>query len=333
MKKEILLIVQSPIGIANILQIYKDKVRSEEITIICIGSLGLYKYLEGLKLKCQLYFIKPVAYTDNKLGYLKGLIDQRVLIKKTCSKWREIYFSSMVQDLYTITLINECKKNNVKLYKIQTGLNSLVNYSAKTTLKHKFVEIFIGILIKIATGVTINTIYLSGRFIYSYRNSDEIINIDIKLNPEIYEDYGVNISGDSRCNILLLESLGDHSDFYCNYQNQILELVNKLLSNGTVYVKGHPTYGLSKILIDDKRLKYLDQSIPAAMFNLKNFSLIVGIDSAALKEVRHQNIVSVIDSFEVKNEAIKQNFKNYLREGLGNKIKFSSINELSFRSR
>jgi hypothetical protein len=330
MKKEILLIVQSPIGIASILQIYKDKVRNEEITIICIGSLGLHKYLQGLKLKCKLYFIKPVAYSDYKVGYLKRLMNQRVLIKKTCNKWKEIYFSSTVQDLYTITLINECKKDKVKLYKIETGLNSLVNYSTKLNFKHKLIEIFIGIMIKIATGVTINTIYLSGRYIYSYRNSDEIINIDVKLSPEIYEDYGVNISGDLSYNILLLESLGDDSDFYCNYQNQLLVLVNKLLSNGTVYVKGHPTYGLSKILRDDKRLKYLDQSIPAAMINLKNFSLIVGIESAALKEFRHQNIVSVIDSFEVKDEAIKQNFKNYLREGLDNKIKFRSINELSF---
>ena len=97
-------------------------------------------------------------------------------------------------------------------------------------------------------------------------------------------------------------------------------------------MKTHPTYGGSKFLKNDNRFVQLNKSTPATMINLKNFAMVIGIESAALKEIRHKNIVSIIDCFSFNDEKIKKIFKRYLKDGSANKIIFvDSLAELKSR--
>jgi len=93
-------------------------------------------------------------------------------------------------------------------------------------------------------------------------------------------------------------------------------LLDKLTFLDTVYMKPHPTIGISKFLKSDKRVKIKDETTLASMINLTHFRLIVGIESTALKEVRHINVVLVIDSFTFANNAVKLNFKRCRAQSL-----------------
>lgn len=323
-----LLITQSPIDVVYILQLYIKEIDKSKVTIACIGSRGVHKYLSKLNLKCELIFIQPVFYSKNRIKYLNSLRIQASFIGIFCQQWREVYFSSIYQDIYTMSIINECQKNDIKLYRISTGLDNLEKYSVPMKIVSKMAAAVIAKLVKWATGVEIKLILLSGKFIYCYKNSGSISTVRIAVGEEIYQLFGVEVSGVSSDNILLFESRGEEAGCFTSYQSDLAELLDKLTLLGTVYIKPHPTHGASKLLESDTRVKMLDESMPAIMINLTNFAMIVGIESAALKEVRHTNVISVIDSFTFASDAVKLNFKSYLKDDSRSEIQFKLIEQL-----
>lgn len=330
MQYKILLIVQSPVGIASILQLYKNNFGKNAVTIACVGSKGLYQYLLQLNLRCHLIFIQPVAYSHNKFLYLTRLRSQKSKIKILCKEWDAVYFTSIYQDLFTLTLVNECQNNNIKVFRISTGLDNLHKYSATLGFNGKLIEIVASNLIKIIIGVNTKLVRLSGKYFFCYANSETIPTIKITVKNEIYEDFGITISGGQSRNILLFESGGEAVEYFSDYRKDLKRLVDKLSLIGVVYIKPHPTHGISSFLEGDARFKFLNQSTPAIMIKLSNFSMVVGIESAALKEIQHSNVVSVIDSFSFVKSSIKHNFKSYLLDQDSNNLKFMSIDELEF---
>lgn len=328
MATRVLLIVQSPIGIASILQLYVNNIDNNAVSIACIGSRGVYEYLLKLNLKCEVIFIQPVAYSQNKMKYLSRLRAQKVATDQLCKEYDLVYFTSIYQDLYTMSILTECQKKNIKVFRISTGLDNLHQYAIPISIFGKIVEAIVVRLIRWIIGVEINFVMLSGRYFFSYKNSASIPTLEIKVKQEIYEQFGVSVSGGLSKNILFFESRGEDAGYFSNYQNNLTELLSKLRILGAVYIKPHPTHGISRFLEGDD-LKVLDKSTPAVMINLKDFSMIVGIESAALKEVRHPYLVSVIDSFDFVNNDVKENFKKYLKDMLGPEIQFKSIEQLS----
>lgn len=328
MATRVLLIVQSPIGIASILQLYVNNIDNNAVTIACIGSRGVYEYLLKLNLKCEVIFIQPVAYSQNKIKYLSRLRAQKVATDQLCKKYDLVYFTSIYQDLYTMSILTECQKKNIKVFRISTGLDNLHQYAIPISIFGKIVEAIVVRLIRWIVGVEINFVMLSGRYFFSYKKSTSIPTLEIEVKQEIYEQFGVSVSGGLSKNILLFESRGEDAGYFSNYQNNFIELLSKLRLMGIVYIKPHPTHGVSRFLKCDDHLKVLDKSTPAVMINLKNFSMIVGIESAALKETRHSNLVSVIDSFEFVNNDVKETFKKYLKDAQGSEIQFKPIEQL-----
>jgi hypothetical protein len=329
MATRLLLIVQSPIGIASILQLYVNNFDNNSVTIACIGSKGVYEYLLKLNLKCEVIFIQPVAYSQNKIKYLSRLRAQNMAIDLLCKEYDLVYFTSIYQDLYTMSILSECQKNNIKIFRISTGLDNLHQYANPISILGKVAEAIVARLIRWIIGVEINFVMLSGRYFLSYKNSTSIPTLEIKVKQEIYERFGISVSGGSSKNILLFESRGEDAGYFSNYQKNLTELLGKLRLLGAVYVKPHPTHGISRFIEGDDDLRVLDKSTPAVMINLKDFSMIVGIESAALKETRHPNLVSVIDSFEFVNNDVKENFKKYLNDALCSEIQFKSIDMLN----
>ena len=324
----VLLVVQSPIGIASLLQIYSNCLSKNEITILCLGSRGLHEYLEKLELKCNLLFVKPEAYSSGKFSYIYRLAQQRKFIKNFCLEWDEVYITSLYQDIYAISIANECIKNNIKIYLVKTDLSNLERYAKKCNIYKKLVVFFLSKVISIAIGLEVTLINLSGKYIYGYKNQESIPILDIQVTDSVYKNFGIEISGDSGENILLFESLGEDGSHYMNYRRRLEGLIEQLSKLGTVYIKPHPTYGASKFLENNLMYRFLNGSTPAAMINLKQFKMIVGIDSAALKEVRHHNVISVIDSFDFTDYTVKDSFKTYLQNEAPSKIKFISIEEI-----
>jgi hypothetical protein len=328
MSSRVLLIVQSPIGIASLLQIYLNKISKHEITILCLGSKGLYQYLEKLDLKCNLLFIQPEAYASNKLSYIYRLARQRKLIKNFCIDWDEVYITSLYQDICAMMIANECITNNIKIYKVITELSSLEKYAKKNSLSAKIAEFFLHKAVIFFAGLDVKLINLNGKYIFSYKDHDAISSLNIEVERSVYKTFGVEVTGGSHRNILLFESLGEDGSHYRNYRERLQELIERLSRIGRVSIKPHPTYGISKFLENDIRCNYLDSSIPAAMINLEKFEMIVGVDSAALKEVSHHNVISVINSFEFSDNTIRDSIKKYLKNGTISEIKFILIEEI-----
>ncbi len=329
MATRVLLIAQSPIGIASILQLYVNNIDKNIVRIACIGSRGVYEYLLKLNLKCEVIFIQPVAYSQNKIKYLSRLRAQKIATDDLCKEYNLVYFTSIYQDLFTMSILSECQKNNIKVFRISTGLDNLHQYANPISFLGKIVEAIVIRLIRWIIGVEINLVMLSGRYFFSYKNSASIPTLEIEINQEIYEQFGVSVSGGLTKNVLFFESRGEDAGYFSNYQINLTELLDKLKLLGSVYIKPHPTHGISRFLEGDDELKVLDKSTPAVMINLKNFSMIVGVESAALKEMRHPNLVSVLDSFEFVNNDVKENFKKYLKDVQGSEIQFQRIDQLN----
>ena len=249
-------------------------------------------------------------------------------IDRLCKEYDLIYFTSIYQDLYTMSILSECQKNNIKVFRISTGLNNLHQYANPISILGKVVEAITVRLIRWIIGVEINFVMLSGRYFFSYKNSASIPILEIEVKQEIYQRFGVSVSGGPSKNILLFESRGEDAGYFTDYQNNLSELLDRLKLLGVVYIKPHPTHGASRFLAADDDLKILNKSTPAVMIDLKDFSMIVGIESAALKEARHPNLVSVIDSFEFVNNDVKENFKKYLSDVSGSEIQFKLIEQL-----
>jgi hypothetical protein len=333
MANRVLLIVQSPIGIASILQLYVNYIDTNSVTIACIGSGGVHEYLLKLKLNCEVIFMRPVSYSQNRIKYLSRLRAQKITIDRLCKKYDLVFFTSIYQDLYTMSILSKCQKNNINLFRVSTGLDNLHQYANPISSFGKMVEAVVARLIRSIIGVEINFVMISGRYFFSYKNYASIPTIRIEINEEIYERFGIPFLGGSSKNILLIESRGEDAGYFSNYKNNLTELLDKLKLLGAVYIKPHPTHGISRFLEGDDGVKVFDKSTPAVMINLKEFSMVVGIESAALKEMRHTNLISVIDSFEFVNKDVKVNFKRYLKDTLGSEIQFKSTEQLSLISK
>jgi hypothetical protein len=162
-----------------------------------------------------------------------------------------------------------------------------------------------------------------------YKTGNSILTVRITVIQEIYKIFGDAVSGVSSNNILLLESRGDYAEFISSYHSDMAVLLDKLTFLGAVYIKPHPTHGISIFLESDAKVMFIDESTPAVMINLTDFAMIVGIQSAALKEVRHTKVVSVIDSFKFTNDAVKLNFNRYLKNDFRSEIQFKLIDQMT----
>lgn len=323
--KKVLLVSQTPLDVVYVLQLYLEH-EGSAITILCVGSEGVHAYLQKLNLSAEIAFVRPVARKGSPLRYLRELRAQAREIVHQRREVEEVFYSSKYQDVYTSCLV-ESYYTHARVTRIVTGSHDLERYSSPLSLRDRIIARAIAFSLRLAAGIRTSVFKINGQFVFAHetRNVDER---QILIGGHAVDRFCVSIDAGSGTNILLFESNGQEDAHFTNYDEELSHLIRVLRSLGEVHVKPHPTRGSSKQLVE-MGVKVLSGDVPAAMLNLSTFRAVVGIDSAALKEVRHPNIISVIDSFSFRSAGGKATLKEYLQQGNGRNITFATTDEVT----
>lgn len=323
--KRVLLVTQSPLDVVYMLQLYLEH-EGNTITILCVGSEGVHAYLQKLNLAAEIAFVRPVARKGSLLRYLRELRAQTWEIVNRRRDVDEVFYSSKYQDVYTSCLV-EAYHTRARVTRIVTASHDLERYSSPLNYRDRIITRAIALSLRLVAGLRTSVFKLNGQFVFAHEARD-VDERQVLLSDRGVDRFRVPIDTGSGTNILLFESNGHVDAHFTNYDEELSRLICTLRSLGEVYVKPHPTRGSSKQLVD-MGVNLLGGEVPASLLNVSAFDAIVGIDSAALKEVRHCKIISVIDSFTFRSADGRAALKKYLQQGDGRNITFATIDEVA----
>ncbi|GAB4294801.1 MAG: hypothetical protein Kow0068_19620 [Marinilabiliales bacterium] len=322
-KKQIIIFCQSPADVQYALMIYDNNVHNATISIFCINVEKNYKFLKSLKLNLnQLIYI---SYSKNfSIKKPFSIYKEKKRLKEIYIKYfknlenNDVYFFSHIYDWVMYSILSKIyNKNN--LYLIDS-----YGYTEKThLLKNSIKEIIILLIYKYITGAFLKFYVISSnnKMIGISLNSMKVTKTTIPLNLiTVWNKYQYNIKIENN-SILFFESSSDNESIV-NYKEKIIEFLNELKNNNIhIYIKPHPRIGYSKFLKEFTSI--IPDYIPGEFLPVHKFKGIIGISTVAIAKLsRHyNNVFSLINFFDYKENNKKQYYQEYLLEQSDYKIK------------
>ena len=327
--KKIIIFCQAPADVQYALTIYEKEKNKSKISIFCINVEGMYKFLSILDLKLENIVFIPYLKSFS-LKKPRTIIEEKLRIKKIYKKYfknvenSKIYFFSHFYDWITFSfLLKLCRKNEIIFIDHYDSILASNFKKNKNNLK----DLITLLIYRYLTGIKFNFLVLEDNkkpeFPYGKYGIKriELTNVDEK----IYEKYSYKIDLPQGNLILLFES--DHSKLNTikNYDEKIIEIVNRLKNKGyKIYLKPHPRIGFSKFL-NNYVFKVLPDFIPGEFINTSDFDVILGVETYALTTFARKgcdNVYSLINLFNFSSKMQKENYKKYLNISSEGKIKF-----------
>lgn len=324
LRKHVVLMVQCPIDVPFVLE-YVYRSAGNRLTLIIVGSQGLYTYLERLGLDAELIFIRPEARAEPLTLYLKRLRQQRRRLWLLTPDVQEIRYCSEYQDFVTACYL-DAHRRGAEIVKVATEIDGLERFAEQLSPRQSLIACMFALVIRTMLGLRVFVFRVNGQFVFKHLAPYARREV-LAPSAAMFSRFSVAMTTAPGVNVLLFESNGQEDHHFLNYEAECCLLIGALQSIGTVHVKPHPTRGFSRML-EQAGVRVIAAEVPASLLQLDFFDLIVGIDSAALREVRHPRVVSVIDSFSFRSETGKTQIKAYLRQGNGKHIVFSRTEEL-----
>lgn len=316
--------VQSPLDVPVQLE-YVYRHPEDRITIIVVGSRGVFDYLNGSGLDAEVILVQPVLRTGSVLAYLQGLRAQRSRLRSLVSSVDEVRYGSEYQDLVTSCFV-EGHRRTARIVKVATEIDALERFADPLSLRDRVVTLVFATVLRFLLGLRVRVFRLNGQLVFQHL-APYAARVEMTPSPEMFSRFGRAVTPEPGVNILLFESNGQDDRHFVNYEPELTALLQALQRMGTVYVKPHPSRGYSRLLAE-AGVRTVAAEVPASLLQPEHFAWVVGIDTAALREIRHPRVVSVIDSFSFRSGTGKEQIKAYLRQGNGKHIVFKRTEEL-----
>ncbi len=323
MNKKILLISQSPSDIRFVLTLYEKYKDSYDVEIIVVGVKNNYHFLCQSLPSHNVQFVSIPKFRE----YIKLLSFSfvlRSLRKKLVQKYKDdhIYFFSRFGDYATAYLIDALKKNNTILYvdSVYSYVSEIIepNQSVVLNIKGKIKKNYLRYLLFFE----MKFVNISGPAVEYYDTKNNVSDISITIDEKVYSKYGYSVEcAHKKKSILFFESNGMTESYFEKYDIELKLIIDFLCDKYDLYIKPHPSHGSSSVW-DEYDVNFLPGYIPAEFINVESFDKVVGIESAALANIRHPKKVSLINFFGFTDESIKHNFQKYITN--------HSIDDVSF---
>ena len=329
MKKNILILVQSPSDIQYALDLYLKFQDTHEITIICINVRNMLTYLNTLNLNnCKIFLI---CYPDISFYQPIDLIKSYLQLKKSILKiinpvqWEKVYFFSVWYDWVGFKIVKSLiGQSEIYLIKHYKGVDELI--LKINNLKQKLKLILFSILADSKLYYTNN----GGRNVlfFPYTNfniipiSEYIVPYSTYLSFSYYDKFW-------NSEYILFIDNGE-IDFIRDYNIDLVKIFKLLKSkNYKILVKGHPRLGVSQCV-----LSFIDfvipSFVPAEFIRIDLIKFTFGIFSKALAtlSLKNDNVYSIINEMQFKSEQLKYIYIDYLNDNSDGHLKFDSIENL-----
>lgn len=322
--RHVVLMVQSPLDVPVQLE-YVFRHPEARPTIIVVGSRGVFDYLEGLELDANVLFVQPVLREGSAVGYLRRLREQRNRIRDLVQHVDEVRYGSEYQDIVTACFL-EAHRHTARIVKVKTEIDALERFADPLSVRDRVITWGFAAVLRLIVGLRVIVFRLNGQLVFHHL-APYARRVEIAPSAEMFARYARSVAPEPGVNILLFESNGQDDRHFVNYEPELRALIETLQRMGTVYVKPHPSRGYSRLLAE-AGIRTVAAEVPASLLEPEHFAIVVGIDTAALREIRHPRIVSVIDSFSFRSGTGKEQIKAYLRQGNGKDIVFKRTEEL-----
>jgi hypothetical protein len=319
--KVVVMFSQSPSDIRYVLSIYEQYKNKFKVKIYIIGVRGNYIFLKNILPKVDIEYINTPTMKQIFFNPFH-LIRIRILKRKICLENVDniVYFFSRYVDYYTAFLIDSLKKQNIVYYidSVYSFLDVNISYAKNINVITIFKSIYL-FFIFFKKSVFINH---SGRQIYYYQSKSLINNKSISIDNSIYKEYSFRpkFIYSKKPKLIFFES-GGRTGYFSDYEKNLERVLSVISKKFTVYIKPHPTHNYSKIA-DKFNILLIEKNTPSEFLNLTEFSVVLGIESASIALVNHDNKISVIDAFVFRDILIKDDFKRYLNDLSPTKIRY-----------
>lgn len=321
---QIIIFIQAPADVIHFLKIYENEKNNSSFFIFCINVKFSYDYIKSLNLNLDEINFIPYDFNlslRNLLLLLKIRFRLKYIFNTYFKKFinTKVIFFSPWYDWITFYLIDKLNKNNNRIYYYKHYLD--ISIEAKKSLS--FREKIILHKYKIMTGIDLyfadDNLY--ERILYPLKkNNIKTINF-IKSSSKI-KRYLYNPQINFNKSLLLIETNID--DITYHYIEKLKFIIKKYKDQGySIVIKGHPRNGFSKsikFLVDHE----IPKLIPAELIDVQSFKYIIGVHSFSLCyfSKNHNDVYSLINSFDFKNKKQKHETIKYLKLNSENKIKF-----------
>lgn len=322
--QHVVLMVQSPLDVPVQLE-YVFRHPEARLTIIVVGTRGVFDYLKALELDAEVIFVQPVLRSGSAVAYLQQLREQRAQLRELVPQVDEIRYGSEYQDLVTACFV-EAHRHTARIVKVATEIDALERFADPLSVRDRAITAGFTLVLRLVLGLRVTVFRLNGQLVFQHI-APYAKRVDYAPSPEMFARYGRTLAPEPGVNILLFESNGQDDRHFVNYEPDLRALIEMLQRLGTVYVKPHPSRGYSRLLAE-AGVRTVAAEVPASLLQPEHFAMVVGIDTAALREIRHPRVVSVIDSFSFRSGTGKKQIKAYLRQGNGKDIVFKRTEEL-----
>lgn len=278
---------QSSIKVSTTLVCYEqERLIGNKVFIVVRNVESTYKFLKSLNLDASVIWFDN--HLTSKRWYLKPItINNKVKediysLKISKNEIDHVFFTSLCDDLLMGCYLRQFdRKSIVKLQgraDILNGIDSYVLPRNSYPIKLKFLCLVFSIILRyrfriqtVATPVFAIDI---GYYRYPFFDGSDM---------GVCERYKYQLSGYSKRKALVYAS--EYTDFYRNredYVNSFVTSIKYLQRKGyDVYVKGHPRLGTLREALDIADFE-IPAYVPAEFLDYSNFSLSIGLTTAAL---------------------------------------------------
>ena len=303
------IIVQSPADLKNALKIHSE-LSSPSVDFLVIGASGVLKYLEDLQQ--SVFFIVPPRKSAGLLKYIYDLIAVRYKYSALVAKYDQVFYPSLLNDVVTSSLIFQAKKSNIKTIKYTFIYDNLIQKTfSVASKKDKILSVCASKTLFVLTGNPhFGLIKYSSKYMLICHILPDAFNVEKKMQNINLKPILEIKKGDSRRRVLFLEAAPGNLIY--NYELWLKEILNSILKTHMVYVKQHPTHGVSFDWHWNKSIVVLDLVTPLSLCDCSGFDAVIAISSLGLTEVSGSKAVALIRACEYKDPMVKQAYIEYL---------------------
>lgn len=314
------IIVQSPADLKNAMQIYSE-LSGNSVDFLVVGSTGVFKSLEDVD--HSVFFIVSPRKSAGIIRYIYDLIKIRFKLRALVSKYDQVFYPSLLNSVVTSVFIFLAQKNKIKTIKYSFIYDDLIeNTLSLASKKDILLSACASKILYLLTGNPhFGLIKYSSKYMpICYILPDHLYTIKklpiIGLKPIL--EFKKN---DNSRRILFLDTVPGY--LISNYELWLKEILNAILKSHMVYVKKHPTHGVSFDWRWNKSIVVLDNFEPLSSYDCSGFDAVIAISSMGLTEVFGSNPVALIQACEFKDPKLKSTYIRYLSSNdVSNQITF-----------
>jgi hypothetical protein len=314
---------QAPADLQYILTQY-DQGNYKRTVIVVINTENVFRFIEKLNLPLTILIFIPYIQ-NSKLFNPLTIFRERFRLRKIYNTYfknqqgGDVSFYSLGYDWITFYLLKKLSENNSVSYVDFEALPLQILQSTSLYQKLSQFAVFLitGIWFPFAMHTEIkNEFLLFDLLKYGIKTISPFVDKQ-SLTKYSYKQKDIKLPA-----VLLLESNMETYDMHIDYQTDIIHILDLIKNAGlNIYIKPHPRLNHSPF-IEKYVSGFIPKEIPSEFLDVSEFQMVMKIESIASFANDNNNVYSIIELLNYKNESVKNGYRKLLIDLDINNLKF-----------